>query len=477
MAKKIGDAKASPSKEFFVNMLTRDIELEDAVLDLLDNCVDGILRSRKGKPDKDRPYEGFWAKIIISENLFKLEDNCGGIPIDTAKKYAFSMGRQSNSVLDKSGATIGMYGIGMKRAIFKMGRNATVKSKHGTNAYEVPFSADWMAEDQWNDLPMYELPATEIAESGTIIEVSQLISDVKIHFSDKRWVDHFRKTVSQHYAFIISKGFSISVGASEEEIKEVQPIKGEVFSLLSSPKINDKSKIEPFIYVGELNGVKLEIYAGLYRELLSQEQLDKQEEMPGSSANAGWTIACNDRIVVWKDKTRLTGWGEASVPNYHTQFIAITGLVLLTADDPKKLPLTTTKRGIDASREIYSEVKDLMRQATKELVKFTNKWKKFPEKRNKMYSSSVPLDIPQLRKRSEKLIETNQLNSLKKIKGVRRYMPTLPMPKQEKTSARISFVAKIKDIEKASIELFDDAETKPSTVGEAVFNQFVKGIT
>ena len=353
MVTQLGSARASPSKEFFVNMLTRDIDLEDAVLDLLDNCVDGILRTRKGKADSAKPYEGFWAKITISKDLFKLEDNCGGIPVDVAKKYAFSMGRQSKSQLDKSGATIGMYGIGMKRAIFKMGRDATVKSKNGTDAYSVPFSSNWMSEEKWSDLPMYELPASEIDQDGTIIEVKELLQDVKIHFADERWIDHFRRTIAQHYAFIINKGFSISVGASEKETEKVAPIQGEVFSLLSSSKINDESKIEPFIYSGELNGVKLEIYAGLYRELLSQEQLDQQEEMPGSSANAGWTIACNDRIVVWKDKTRLTGWGEASVPNYHTQFIAITGLVLLSSDDPKKLPLTTTKRGIDASREIY----------------------------------------------------------------------------------------------------------------------------
>ena len=36
---------ASPVKRFFVEMLTRDIQIEDAILDLLDNCVDGILRS------------------------------------------------------------------------------------------------------------------------------------------------------------------------------------------------------------------------------------------------------------------------------------------------------------------------------------------------------------------------------------------------------------------------------------------------
>ncbi len=36
---------AKPVKSFFVEMLTRDIALDDAILDLLDNCVDGIQRS------------------------------------------------------------------------------------------------------------------------------------------------------------------------------------------------------------------------------------------------------------------------------------------------------------------------------------------------------------------------------------------------------------------------------------------------
>ena len=39
---------ASPVKSFFVSMLTRDIQLEEAILDLLDNCVDGVLRSKGG---------------------------------------------------------------------------------------------------------------------------------------------------------------------------------------------------------------------------------------------------------------------------------------------------------------------------------------------------------------------------------------------------------------------------------------------
>ncbi|HEC0887973.1 TPA: ATP-binding protein, partial [Escherichia coli] len=42
---------AFPAKRFFVEMLTRDIELSDSILDLLDNCLDGVLRKNNFTPE------------------------------------------------------------------------------------------------------------------------------------------------------------------------------------------------------------------------------------------------------------------------------------------------------------------------------------------------------------------------------------------------------------------------------------------
>ena len=116
------DVSASPVKSFFVTMLTRDIHLEEAILDLLDNCVDGILRSgtRHGK-NKRKPYEGFFAEIEFKKDSFSIHDNCGGIPW-SLHGYAFRMGRDRNRPSDAAG-TVGVYGIGMKRAMFKMGKS------------------------------------------------------------------------------------------------------------------------------------------------------------------------------------------------------------------------------------------------------------------------------------------------------------------------------------------------------------------
>src|SRR5579871_3537716 len=125
-----GTVSAEPTKTFFVSMLTRDIELIDAIMDLIDNCIDGVHRRNKSlnKRDSNIDYTGFSAEITINEKEFKLKDNCGGIPLSVAKEYAFKMGRPDNYHADDNLETLGMYGIGMKRAIFKMGLSADITS-------------------------------------------------------------------------------------------------------------------------------------------------------------------------------------------------------------------------------------------------------------------------------------------------------------------------------------------------------------
>lgn len=51
---------ASPTRKFFVEMLTRDIDLMDAIMDLVDNCIDGVHRENKGvvKAKLYREYHG-----------------------------------------------------------------------------------------------------------------------------------------------------------------------------------------------------------------------------------------------------------------------------------------------------------------------------------------------------------------------------------------------------------------------------------
>ena len=173
----IKSVPSHPEKDFFISMLTRDIDLQDAILDLLDNCVDGAIRIRnKDKAEKDS-FKGYWAHITFNEDRFVIEDNCGGIPWDLAKNYAFCLGRPKESDPTKPG-TIGVVGIGMKRAIFKLGRDCLVHSNHKNDAFLVTIPPAWFGDRTWPDFDAErEKPTTK--EYGTIVEVKNLTDDAK----------------------------------------------------------------------------------------------------------------------------------------------------------------------------------------------------------------------------------------------------------------------------------------------------------
>ena len=205
---------ASPNKDFFVHMLTRDIELGDAILDLLDNCVDGIVRSPQKASSSRKPYQGYFAKISISKSAFSISDNCGGIPLSLAKEKAFHLGRppgHSDGV-----ATVGMYGIGMKRAIFKMGLSCKVTSRNGNDAFAVTISENWLSDPEDWDLPIVELPLKVAPNAGTTIEIQKLRPEVAKRFDESKdsFLEDFIEFVSQHYSVIIGKGFLVTINGT-----------------------------------------------------------------------------------------------------------------------------------------------------------------------------------------------------------------------------------------------------------------------
>ena len=458
----LGKARATPSKSFFVNMLTRDIELSDALLDLLDNCLDGVLRNIRDL-EADYPYDGYQAKITLSSDEMVIEDNCGGIPLSVARDYAFSMGRPAGTH-EELRATIGMYGIGMKRAIFKMGNRAVVESTHKIDgSYRVEFSPEWMADPEWKDLDIVKIEPAETIAPGTKIRISGLNEETSRFFDDDSAVDDFRTIVRQHYALIMSKGFSVEIGSPSEFLNSPSmcQLKPMEFRLLGSH--GDDAGIQPIIYKGDIDGVKCEIYAGLNRPLLTSSELEEEENRRSTSDDSGWIVACNDRVVIWRDKTRLTGWGEAGVPNFHGQFLPISGIVLLTSDDPRLLPLTTTKRGIDGSSNTYSKVKDLMRAATQELTRFTNRWKKYSDERNSLYDESERLSLGEMRSLTDS--GSFELSAIRKIPGVLAYRPEFPVPAKKETHARISYLVDKSDLARVGDHLFGDASYSREDVG------------
>ena len=147
-------ANANPTKTFFVRMITRDITLEDCIFDLIDNSVDGAWELAGGQPmnlDDETDLSRYRISIQIDDDQFEISDNCGGITLDDAANYAFTFGRKEDAQAENF--SIGVYGIGMKRAVFKLGSKieilSTFREDDGPMSFRVPITVDnWIASGE-----------------------------------------------------------------------------------------------------------------------------------------------------------------------------------------------------------------------------------------------------------------------------------------------------------------------------------------
>lgn len=446
-------------------MLTRDIELTDAILDLVDNCLDGAMRQASNTTQSSKKYKGYYARLTMNKDHFIIEDNCGGIPENIALNKAFRLGN-TNYGQSKNLPTIGVYGIGMKRAMFKMGAHSIVSTKTDIDEYKVEITPEWLVDDNDWELKL-ETGHTGLEFPGTKIIVSQLREGVARLLQDETvFQSNLMNVISHHFAIVINKGFKIYLND-----KEIQP---SLTNLMFDEQAfsNDKG-ITPYVYINEKNGVQVELAVGFYRDLTTDEEDESFLESRNSSEKAGWTIICNDRVVVYADKTRLTGWGEATVPSYHTQFIGIAGVVKFTSNDAALLPVTTTKRGIDGNNELFLAVKDHMREGLKTFTSFTNKWKSFGNSSNtvkSMSNSTLPASSSEIVSK----IPDKKWKASSKDFGGRYYKPTLPVPKIENKVKTIKYAVEINDFNSVAEFLFDNINVSASELGRRTFDNVLK---
>lgn len=461
-------ANGSPTKEFFVEMLTRDIELNDAILDLLDNCLDGVVRLQAESKNKNEQfYKSYGAEITISRNSFIIKDNCGGIPRDKAENYAFRMGRGPETNTDQP--TIGIYGIGMKRAIFKIGKKAEVHTLHKDERYTVLIPNDWSTSDDWtfpidenNDKNMLAIDGTEICIEDINENILELwATDESINL----FVQELTKAIQESYSLIIQKGFAIKINGS---IVTANPVE------LLVQKNTEKTGVRPYVFTGTYGDVNVKLAIGFYSPMATDDEIDEMNETKRMSSEAGITVVCNDRVVLYNDKSSLTGWGTFGVPHYHTQFIGIKGIVIFESNNPGSLPMTTTKRGIDHSSNIYIAVKDKMCEGLKMFTNYTNKWKGRNMQERAYSTVAEKIGFTDLFSDNAKTNFGVTMRIDHKT-GSETYRPVLPMPESEKPYKVIRFSKDIKDIKTLTGYFYGDEaeEISPSTIGEKCFDKML----
>jgi len=200
--------QADPTKEFFVFMLTRDIDLDDAVTDLIDNSVDGARRLRAGGH-----FNGLTVAVTAQQDMFRIADNCGGIEVDIARNYAFRFGRASGT--PTTAHSIGQFGVGMKRGLFKIGRNFRIESTSERSRFTVGVNIEeWQTHDRWafliDDLEEPDSPFPP-ERRGTIIEVTNLREDAASQFGLENFQSRLAREIEAKHRRSMLKGLTISL--------------------------------------------------------------------------------------------------------------------------------------------------------------------------------------------------------------------------------------------------------------------------
>ena len=70
------------------------------------------------------------------------------------------------------------------------------------------------------------------------------------------------------------------------------------------------------------------------------------------------------------DTSNITGWGVPPIPKWHINYVMFRGLLFLDSAETLNLPLTTTKKGIDATSEVYKTLLPLMKYAMVSVLDF-----------------------------------------------------------------------------------------------------------
>jgi hypothetical protein len=352
-------ARAYPRKSFFLEMFTRDISLEDPLLDMIDNAIDGLARNYDPEMFKQigaltGQNEGAKHRIDVaySKKRIAISDNCGGIPFEIARDDVFNFGH-SLTFEPPVSKQLGIYGVGLKRAAFKMGRRIRIVSRAQTDGFYLDWDVDkWSKKDDrledWT-VPIRKAGGTRATKSrGTKIVVERLRPEVISVLETPEFDGRLRQRIATTYTWFLGTKVTVTLNG-----RNVDPFK---IPLASS------QGLRPAMEMASLDSVDATLWAGV-----TERGLKGREER-----NAGWYVMCNGRVVVAADKSDLTGWGEGAMPQWHDKYRGFVGLAFFTSDDALALPWTTTKRGLHRESAAYMTCLNRMRAIARPVLQFLN---------------------------------------------------------------------------------------------------------
>lgn len=326
---------------FLENTLTQDITTLEAIYDLIDNSIDAARRDifKNGNFVSDiygmpKDYGGYCVNIAVDEKEISINDNSLGFSKNDLENRSFIVGEPSNHEFG-----IGQYGIGLKRALLKIGEKYSLITDDSKDRFIIDFSNKDIVGDK--DFITSKVMKSQNEKSTTFI-IKDLRSNILPDIQSEAWYKNAIKGISQRYTIYLEKGLKINIKYFEKQ-------KIDIDSVLV--KIRKNSRFKPFMKSYDLgSGVTAIINAGIhYRYLFPEENNYSRSNTSKISNEFGIYIICNDRIIVSHSTESIHGWKT----KWHNEYNGFICIVRFISKDPSLLPMNTAKTAITVDSAIF----------------------------------------------------------------------------------------------------------------------------
>lgn len=358
MKLQIGTLDAVPSKRLFLSIIA-DYDLNKSICELVDNGFDVWTRAGRKRDINIK------ISLDADEGTIRVEDDAGGLAREELR-FIVGPGQSGSSATDE---TIGIFGVGTKRAVVALSRDITIRTRHGSGeTFQVEFDETWLNDDDW-ELPLFK--TDPIGPHTTQVVLQQLRSTITPEAIDK-----LRSHLGATYAkFLVQPGVTIELNS--------KPVSPRFFDDWSFPP-----DYPPQRYTGQLKTpkgrrVEVEVFAGL------------SSESSPTAGEYGVYFYCNDRLVAPAMKSFDVGFthGQAGLP--HPK-IALTKVIVSLRGDAGEMPWNSSKSDISTKHHVFVALHDWLVTVVADYARVSRAWqgqwpdKVFSHKTGKIIDVAIP---------------------------------------------------------------------------------------
>jgi anti-sigma regulatory factor (Ser/Thr protein kinase) len=330
-----GKLDATPTKRLYQSIIA-DYDLNKAICELVDNAID-IWKIGGRKSD---------LRISVSldptQQTIVVTDDAGGIA-EKDLAFVIAPGQSLNS---PTAETIGIFGVGTKRAVVALAQDVKIQTRKGDDTYLVEFDDAWIRENDSWELLVYKV--SEIPQGSTQIELLKLrkkiteITIAKLNY-------HLGATYA---IFLKDKRLSILLND-----QRVAPI---VFEDWAYPPA-----FEPIVYSG-----KVATQDGQFVDVLATAGLTQTSN--DASSEYGVYFYCNDRLIVRGLKTIDVGFGIGQSGKLG-ESISLARLIIQLHGQARYMPWNSSKSDINTSSEVFLSLHDWLVKVVKDFTSLSRR--------------------------------------------------------------------------------------------------------